>query len=194
MMNDENKREKRIQALEDELNSLKKDSNISHKKRKTNSKVIYEWKAPTRVFKKWEREKLYTVFLWLIVIIVILLFFKEYATIFIIFALGFVIYAMVSYPPESIDHIITEDYVVWFEKKYYFEDLEDFWFSKRSDQLILNIETKYNLIARLVYLVNEKEKEDLLKILSLHLPYKEIEKQNFLSKITDGVYIENELL
>ncbi len=192
----ESKRDKKIQDLEDELEELKRELDISKKKkntgqkRKTPSKILYQWKAPSRVFRKWEKEKLFTVFLWLLVIIVLLLFVKQYITIFVIFALGFVIYAMTNFPPEIVEHILTDEFFIWFEKEYEFDDLKEFWFSKRGNQIILNVETNYRIPARLIYLVDEKEEKDLYNILQEYLPYKQFEKkQNFFSILVDGSYI-----
>lgn len=189
----DNKKTK-IEQLERELESLKSEiSQEEDKKKRVHRKptVLYEWSSPARVFKRWEREKLFTVYLWLLVIIVILLFIKEYLTILVIFGLGFVIYAMVTFPPDTINHKITDVNVEWFQKDYDYEDLTDFWFSQRGEQIVLNIDTKYSLPARLVYLVDEKQKKDIYKILSEYLEYKEFKKkQNFFSQIIDGKYIK----
>ena len=104
--------------------------------------------------------------------------------------MGFVIYAMTSFPPETVEHILTDEFFIWFEKEYEFDDLKEFWFSRRADQIILNVETNYRIPARLVYLVSEKEEKELYNILQEYLPYKSFEKkQNFFSVLIDGSYI-----
>jgi magnesium-transporting ATPase (P-type) len=195
----ENARDKKIRELESELENLKVEissvnkSKSREKNQKKDAKVIYKWKSPSRVFRKWEKEKLFTVFLWLLVIVILLLFVKQYITIFVVFALGFVIYAMTNFSPETVEHVLTDSYLVWFEKEYNFDDLKEFWFSERSGQIVLNVETKYRIPARLVFLVSEKEKEELYGLLSEYIPYKELsKKQNLFSKLIDGEYINLE--
>lgn len=192
-MQENMKKNKKIEELESQLESLKKQiSSVKEEDKKNNEeiKVLYKWNAPSRVFKRWDNQKLYTVYLWLLVVIVLLLFIKQYFTIVVILALGFVIYAMTRYPPQEVEHTITDKYIVWFDKEYPYSDLNNYWFSKREDQLILNVDTQKKIPARLIYLVNEKQKEEIAKILGEYIPYKDMKtKQSRFSKMIDGVYI-----
>ncbi len=193
----EKERKDKIAELESQLESLKsqitsvKEEKYDKKTKQEEITVLYKWKAPARVFKRWDNQKLYTVYLWLLVFIVLLLFIKQYFTILVILALGFVIYAMTRYPPQEIEHTITDHHIVWFDREYSYSDLSCYWFSQRDNQLILNIDTQKKIPARLIYLVNEKQKSDISKILGEYLPYKDLKtKQSRFSKMIDGVYIE----
>ena len=192
-MQENMKKNKKIEELENQLESLKKQiSSVKEEDKKNNNEinVLYKWTAPSRVFKRWDNQKLYTVYLWLLVVIVLLLFIKQYFTIVVILALGFVIYAMTRYPPQEVEHTITDKYIVWFDKEYPYSDLNNYWFSKREDQLILNVDTQKKIPARLIYLVNEKQKGEIAKILGEYIPYKDMKtKQSRFSKMIDGVYI-----
>ncbi len=191
----------KIEELEAELNLLKAeleyDTVVNKKKGHNKSKsskrqenVLYKWNALSRVYQKWDKQKLYTVFLWLLVIIVLLLFIKQYFTIIVVIALGFIIYAMTNYPPHEVEHTITDQNVIWFDKKYPYKDLQNFWFSKRGEYTILNIDTKYRIPARLVYIINGENMKKINNILKEYLPYKEFKKkQPKVSQIIDGVYI-----
>ena len=191
----------KIEKLEAELNLLKAeleyDTVVNKKKGHNKSKsskrqenVLYKWNALSRVYQKWDHQKLYTVFLWLLVIIVLLLFIKQYFTIIVVIALGFIIYAMTNYPPHEVEHTITDQNVIWFDKKYPYKDLQNFWFSKRGEYTILNIDTKYRIPARLVYIINGENMKKINNILKEYLPYKEFKKkQPKVSQIIDGVYI-----
>ena len=188
--------ENKIEKLEAQLNLLKAELEYDtvlkkEKKKKTkNANMLYQWKAPSRVYQKWDKQKIYTVFLWLLVIIVLLLFIKQYFTIIVVIALGFVIYAMTNYPPHEVEHTITDQNVIWFEKTYPYKDLSNFWFSKRGEYTILNIDTKYRIPARLVYIIEEEDIKKIRNILKDYLPYKEFKKkQPKLSQIIDGIYI-----
>ncbi|MCL4392603.1 hypothetical protein M1145_00460 [Patescibacteria group bacterium] len=188
--------ENKIEKLEAQLNLLKAELEYDtvlkkeKKKNKKNANILYQWKAPSRVYQKWDKQKIYTVFLWLLVIIVLLLFIKQYFTIIVVIALGFVIYAMTNYPPHEVEHTITDQNVIWFEKTYSYKDLSNFWFSKRGEYTILNIDTKYRIPARLVYIIEDEDIKKIRNILKEYLPYKEFKKkQPKLSQIIDGIYI-----
>ena len=137
-MNSKNS-ENKIEKLEAELNLLKAELNYDNiiKQDKKSSKnvketILYQWKAPSRVYQKWDKQKLYTVFLWLLVIIILLVFIKQYFTIIVVLALGFVIYAMTNYPPHEVEHTITDQNVVWFEKNTYIKICPIFGFHKEE--------------------------------------------------------------
>ncbi len=189
----EDKKAEKIQVLEKQLQSLKDDINEEKDKKDFDKKpreVLYTWKSPARVYVNWDKQKLYTVFLWLLVIIVLLLFIKEYLTIVVVVALGFVMYVMVRVPPNIIEHTITNKEIMWFDKDYPYKDLVNFWFSKRGDQSILNIDTNYKIPARLVLIVDEESQDKIKTILSEYLPYKEFKnRQSRFSKMIDGTYI-----
>ena len=195
-MNSKNS-ENKIEKLEAELNLLKAELNYDNiiKQDKKSSKnvkeiILYQWKAPSRVYQKWDKQKLYTVFLWLLVIIILLVFIKQYFTIIVVLALGFVIYAMTNYPPHEVEHTITDQNVVWFEKKYLYKDLSNFWFSQRGDYLILNIDTKFRIPARLVYIIDREDLKKIKNILKEYLPYKTFKKkQPKISQMIDGLYV-----
>lgn len=140
-------------------------------------KVILEWKAPSRPYKKRNREFFTTIGAIVFLLAVILLFLKEWLLIGAIIALAFLSYVLASVEPEEVDYKITTRGIEVGNKKYPWGRMGRFWFSKKWGSLILHIEY-LGLPAQLQLLYDGKniKKEDLKKILSRYLIFERPEK------------------
>jgi hypothetical protein len=68
--------------------------------------------------------------------------------------------------------------------------LTEYWYSRKDDQFILNVETELRLPGRFIMLVSDDELQKTHEILSQKLKYKEMKKQDRISKVTDGVWVD----
>ena len=139
-------------------------------------KTLLVWKAPSRVFKKHDREYFTTIASIAILIAIILLFFKEWLLIMVIVAMIFVTYVMATVPPEIVEHKITSLGIVTGSKNYNWEDLKSFWLGEKHSQKILYIDTQIRFPKRLILLLGETNVTEVKKTLSDHLSYEEPEK------------------
>jgi len=139
-------------------------------------KVLLQWKAPMRPFKKRDREFFTTMGSIALLLIVILLFLKEWFLILTIIALVFVAYILGTVQPEEVEHRITNRGINTGKRTYRWEELGRFWFSQRWDQKILHVETLVRFPRRLMLLLGEISQDQFEKILSQYLPLEEPEK------------------
>lgn len=139
-------------------------------------KTLLEWKAPSRVFKKQDKEYFTTIASIAILIAIILLFFKEWLLIMVIVALVFVTYVMATVPPEEVKHKITNKGVTTGGKNYDWDDLTGFWLGEKHQQKILFVETKVKFPRRLILLLGATNESEVKKTLSEYLSYEEPEK------------------
>lgn len=139
-------------------------------------KTLLEWKAPSRVFKKRDKEYFTTIASIAVLLAIILIFFKEWLLIMVIVALVFVSYVMATVPPEEVEHKITNQGVTTGGKSYKWEDLARFWLGEKHNQKILFVETQIKFPRRLILLLGVTNEAEVKKTLSEYLPYEEPEK------------------
>ncbi len=134
------------------------------------------WKAPARAFKKRNREYYTTIGAIAFLLIVILLFLKEWLLIGVIISLGFVSYVLASVPPQEEEHKITTRGVFTGGKRYDWNGLGRFWFTEKWGNKILNIETGLAFPRRLMLLLGSQKKKDIKNALEKYLVFEKPEK------------------
>lgn len=139
-------------------------------------KTLLEWQAPTRPFKKRSREYFSTVGAIALLLIIILLFLKEWLLVAVIIALAFVVYIMGTVPPEQASHKITTLGVTTGDKSYDWEQLSRFWFEQKWEQKILYLETRLRFPRVLMMLLGETDQKKVEAILSDYLLLQQPEK------------------
>lgn len=139
-------------------------------------KILLQWRALTRPFKKRDREYFTTVGAIVFLLIVILLFLKEWFLILAIIAMAFVAYILATVQPAETEHKITNRGIITGGRTYFWEELNQFWFSERWGQKILHVETLVRFPRRLLLLLGEISQDQFEKTLSQYLPLEEPEK------------------
>lgn len=139
-------------------------------------KTLLAWTAPERLFKKRSREYFSTIGAIVFLLVVILLFLKEWFLILTIIALAFVVYIMATIEPRKVKHEITTKGIVTGGRKYDWEELGRFWFTEKWGQKILHIEALVRLPRQLMMILSEINKAQVEKILSQYLSSEEPEK------------------
>lgn len=139
-------------------------------------KTLLVWSAPSRPFKKRSKEFFSTVGTIALLMIIILVFFKEWLLIMVIIAMAFVTYVLATIQPEKIEHQITSRGITTGGKKYLWDNLNRFWFGQKSSQEMLFLETKSGMPRVLILLLGEAEQPKLKKVLDEYLLFEEPEK------------------
>jgi len=138
-------------------------------RRRQPEEELYTWKAPTRLFKKRNREFYSTVAAFVLLLSVVLLFAKEFLLIGVIMAFGFVVYVLSSVEPEDTEHRLTTYGVRMGDKLYYWDDLARFWWEGKWKEQVLTIEHPSEYPGKIILLLGKGKKETIDKILNEYL-------------------------
>ncbi len=168
-----------------ESNSTKSENEEEVKQRK----VLYEWKSPMRHFKKMDKKKYFMILAIVLGFFVVLVLVKQYWLMAAISAVMFLLYAWGTVPPAELKHVITTEGIESAGTEVEWKNLKGYWFTRKDDQLILNVETDLRLPGRMIMLVSDDEMTRTHQILAPRIKYLDKRKQDKLSKTIDGVWI-----
>ena len=132
-------------------------------------RVLFEWEAPARLFKRRDREYFTTIGSIVLLLVIILFFLKEWLLIMVIIAMMFTAYVYATVQPEPVKHKITNKGVFTAGRNYPWHELGNFWFTAKYGQEIVHIDTNLRFPPRLMLLVNSTEKTKIEKVLAEYL-------------------------
>ncbi len=157
--------------------------------------LLLSWQSPSRPFKKREKEFFTTIGAIVFLLVVILVFIKEFLLIGAIIALAFVAYVLATVPPEQVEHSITTKSLVSAGHEYKWEELTGFWFAEKWSQPILLVQTKMKFPGRLVILYALPEQQKIKELLSKYIQFFEKPEKNWMDDaakwLGDKVPLEN---
>jgi hypothetical protein len=153
-------------------------------------KVLLEWESPMRHFKKMDRKKFFLILFGVMAFFVVLVILQQYWLMLAIAAVMFMVYAWGTVPPAELHHVITNKGIESAGSDVEWENLTEYWYTKKDDQYILNVKTNVRLPGKFIMLVNEDQLWKTHEILSNRLKYKDMRKQDKLSKVLDGVWVD----
>lgn len=148
-------------------------------------KELLVWRSPARVFVARDKKWFTNVFLIVLILSVILVFMREFITISVLLAITFLSYVLATVPPDEIEHKITNKGVTTAGHSYFWEELRDFWFSKKYGRDIVNIDTKKGFPGRLIILLQGHSQEKVKEILSKYLTFQEKPELSWMEKTTE---------
>lgn len=132
--------------------------------------VLVVWDAPSRPYKKRDKEFYTTIGIIVFLLSIILFFAGQFLLIAVIFAFAFLSYVLASIPPENSTHAITTYGVRSGDMLYHWGELGRFWFTEQLGQKVLNIEYFHRIIGRLVFLLGDMNEEEMKSVLIPYLP------------------------
>lgn len=132
--------------------------------------VLFEWKAPSRPFKKQSRQFYTTIGIIALLIGLILFFAGQIIPVAVVFAVVFLAYIMYSTPPGIVVHKLTTYGIRVEDTLYYWDELGSFWFTQKYGEPLLHIETD-RFPNRLTLLLGAVKKEDMQYYLEAMLPH-----------------------
>lgn len=166
---------------------LKKDD-IQKRKVVQNIK-LFEWEAPIRQKIPFDPKTYLFIVAGCLLFVVLLAVLGNYGLMFSILALLFFIYVAGTVEPINVVHSIKARGVETMDVLYEWFMLDSFWFSEKEGQSILIVDTKLRVPARLIMLIDEKDRAALFVLLQDKLEYKEIKKQGRFDLMSYGKYI-----
>jgi hypothetical protein len=127
--------------------------------------LVLEWQAPSRPFKKRNKQFYVTVALIVFLVSAILLVASQFLLVATVIATAFFAYVLYSVPPEQILNQVTTYGIRTDNVLYYWEELGRFWFSTKFGQRIVEIETA-RFPNRLTLVLGTMEEAEVADILS----------------------------
>lgn len=150
---------------------------------------LFDWEAPIR-FKFPLDLKSYMITVGLSMIFVVYLaVLGHYGLMAALIALLFFVYVSGTVAPIQVKHSVTTRGIETMDRLYEWFMLEDFWFTKKEEEYMLNINTKLRMPARLLMIVDKKDMATIFVLLQDKLLYRDIKKQGFTEKRSYGEYI-----
>jgi hypothetical protein len=128
-------------------------------------KTIISWQAPSRPFKKRDRQYYTTVVMIVFLISLILFFAGQFLPIAVVVSVGFLAYVLSSVPPHEVKIEITTYGIEIEDLVYYWEEMGRFWVDKKYNQELLTIEVA-RFPGRIILLFDKDQKEELKELLS----------------------------
>lgn len=162
------------------------EEKTTHQEQQTNNshevQTLLSWSAPGRPFRKKSRQFYSTVILIALLFEVILFLFSQYTLMFVVVALVFVSFVLVSVPPRNFQYRISSEGVTVEDHFYLWRELYDFYFRKRDDQDILCIRTVDMIPGVLTITLGEMPADHAKGVLLPYLPFRELIKPTFIEK------------
>ncbi len=150
-------------------------------------KTLLEWESASRPFKRRDAKYFTNLAIIIFVLAAILLFVQEFLLIGVLLALLFVSYVLGTVEPEKMDHKITTQGITTGNRSYLWNELNDFWFSEKYGETVLNVGTKIRFPARLLVLVPFIDREKVKDILVEYLPFREVAPTSWMDQTVDWV-------
>lgn len=132
-------------------------------------KELYTWEAPSRPFKKRNREFYTTVGALVILVSVILLFAKEFLLIGVILSLGFVTYVLATVPPHPLTHRLTNKGIRTTDKLFLWPTMGRYWWESKWRQEMFLVEVPGQFPGRLTLLLGKGDKTTIDKVMDKYL-------------------------
>ena len=133
--------------------------------------VYLSWSSPSRLFKKRDKEYFTNVGAIVFLLIVILVFAREFLLIAAVVSIVFLIYVLSTVPPEDVEHRITNLGIESAGHFYRWEQLMEFWFEEQWGQTLLILRPPIGV--RTIILLGDQKKERVREIVAKHIPFRE---------------------
>jgi hypothetical protein len=140
--------------------------------------IDLEWTAPSRLFKKRDKEFFTNIGAIVFLLIVILIFAREYMFILAVLSVVFFIYVMSTVPPEEIKNKITNLGLESAGHFYRWELLGDFWFEERWNQGFMVVRPIYG--AQIIILLGNVNKDKVKELIGDRIPFREEPQKNWV--------------
>ncbi len=128
-------------------------------------KVLFEWTAASRPYKKRDREFYTTIAIIVFLVSLILFFAGQFLFIAVVVSLAFVAYVLNTVPPDSIHNAITTFGIHTGDQVFYWEELGRFWFTEKHKEVLLHVETARAFPGVLLLLLGTANQEEVKKVM-----------------------------
>lgn len=144
--------------------------NLEHEKQ-AKEETYLRWSSPSRTFKKRDKEFFTNIGAIVFLLMVILVFAREFGLIAAVLSIVFFVYVVSTVPPEEIEHRITNRGIESGDHYYRWEELVEFWFEEQWGQVKMVIRPV--LGSLIIILLGGEEKQKIRDLVTKHIPYRE---------------------
>jgi len=155
------------------LKEDKKDEPQAVVVRREPERDLVTWTAPSRPFKKRDRQFFVTIFAMAGIVCLVLFLAEGLMPVLLIVALVFLYYVLSTVPPENIEYKVTTRGIKIAGKLTEWQLLGRFWIEKRSGVDVLVFDT-FMLPGRIEMVINPDIKDNLQKEVSAYVPNEEV--------------------
>lgn len=133
--------------------------------------VLLAWSSPSRLFKKRDKEYFTNVGAIVFLLVIILVFAREFLLIAAVVSIVFLIYVLSTVPPEEVSHRITNLGIESAGHYYRWEELSEFWFEEQWGQALLVLRPVFG--TRIIILLGVQDKAFVRKLIAQYIPFRE---------------------
>lgn len=138
---------------------------------------LVTWIAPSRPFKRRDRQFYITTFAMAGIISLVLFLAEGIMPVLLIISLVFLYYVLSTVEPENINYKVTSKGIKIEGKLTEWSILKNFWFIKRFDSSLVVFSTSV-IPGRIEMVINPSDKERLKKEISAYIPFEEVAPSN----------------
>lgn len=161
-------------------------------KKPEKTETLLAWTSPSRLFKKRNKEFFTNIAAIIFLLIVILIFAREYMFIIAVLSIAFFIYVMSTVPPEDVKHKITSLGIESVGHFYRWDSLVEFWFDSQWEQTMMVIRPIVG--SRIIILLGQEDKNNVKELVSKHIPFREQPERSWVDNaarwITEKIPLE----
>ncbi len=154
--------------------------------------VLLSWTSPSRLFKKRDKEYFTNIGAIVFLLIIILVFAREFLLIAAVVSIVFLVYVLSTVPPEEVSHRITNLGLESAGHFYRWEELMEFWFEEQWNQTMLVLRPIVG--TRIIVLLGKEDKAQIRKLIVEYIPFREHPEKTWVDNaahwITEKIPLE----
>jgi hypothetical protein len=132
-------------------------------------KILFSWNAPSRLYKKRNRDFYTTIAALVFLISIILLLAREFLLIGVVMAFGFLSYVLASVKPEPIENTLTNKGVRTHDKLYLWPEISRYWWEEKWSTHLLHLEYPPQFPHKVILLATSEQKTDIDKVVAKYV-------------------------
>ena len=147
--------------------------------------VFLAWTSPSRLFKRRDKEYFTNIGAIVFLLIVILVFAREFLLIAVVVSIVFLVYVLSTVPPEDVSHRITNLGIESAGHFYRWEELVEFWFETQWGQTMLVLRPIVG--TRIIALLAGEDKDMVRKLVAEYIPFREHPEKSWVDNAAQWV-------
>jgi len=168
------------------------DQGAAGETKQVREEVLLAWSSPSRLFKRRDKEYFTNIGAIVFLLIIILIFAREFLLIAAVVSIVFLVYVLSTVPPEEVNHRITNLGIESAGHFYRWEELVEFWFDEQWGQTMLTLRPIIG--TRIIVLLGSEDKAQVRKLIAEYIPFREQPEKTWVDNaarwITEKIPLE----
>ena len=168
------------------------DESPAENEKQVRQEVLLAWSSPSRLFKRRDKAYFTNVGAIVFLLIIILVFAREFLLIAAVVSIVFLVYVLSTVPPEEVSHRITNLGLESAGHFYRWEELVDFWFETQWGQTMAVFRPIVG--TRIIVLLGTEDQALVRKLIAEYIPFREQPEKTWVDNaahwITDKIPLE----